>query len=62
MFLMGHQEATTWDQSTTAESDLTTQLCLDLAEDIIDDFKDFDPSHPDPVEAFKLLHLAGSHK
>jgi hypothetical protein len=38
------------------------QARLDLAEDIIDDFKDFDPSHPDPVEAFKLLHLAGSNK
>jgi lysophospholipase L1-like esterase len=38
------------------------QARLDLAEDIVDDFKDFDPSHPDSVEAFKLLHLAGSNK
>ena len=27
---------------------------LDLAKHIVDDFKDFDPAHPDPVEEFKL--------
>jgi lysophospholipase L1-like esterase len=32
------------------------QAHLDLAKHIVDDFKDFDPSHPDPVEDFKLPH------
>jgi lysophospholipase L1-like esterase len=32
------------------------QAHLDLAKYIVDDFKDFDPSHPDPVEDFKLPH------
>jgi lysophospholipase L1-like esterase len=30
------------------------QAKLELAKHITDDFKDFDPSHPDPVEHFKL--------
>jgi lysophospholipase L1-like esterase len=29
---------------------------LDLEKYIVDDFKNFDPSHPDPVEHFKLPH------
>lgn len=33
------------------------QARLDLADSIVDDFKDFDPSHPDPVELFKLPRL-----
>jgi lysophospholipase L1-like esterase len=32
------------------------QARLGLAKYIVDDFKDFDPSHPDPVEGFKLPH------
>jgi len=32
------------------------QAHLDLAKHIVDDFKDFNPSHPDPVEDFKLPH------
>ena len=27
---------------------------LDLAKFIVDDFKDFDPSHPDPVAEFNI--------
>jgi lysophospholipase L1-like esterase len=32
------------------------QAHLNLAKYIVDDFKDFDPSHPDPVGDFKLPH------
>jgi|WetSurMetagenome_2_1015567.scaffolds.fasta_scaffold06859_4 lysophospholipase L1-like esterase len=32
------------------------QAHLNLAKYIADDFKDFDPSHPDPIEDFKLPH------
>lgn len=32
------------------------QARLDLAKYIVDDFKDFEPSHPDPAEDFKLPH------
>jgi hypothetical protein len=31
-------------------------LRLDLEKYIVDGFKDFDPSHPDPAELFKLPH------
>ena len=38
------------------------QARLDLAGNIVDDFKDFDPSHPDPVELFKLPRLSDSNQ
>jgi lysophospholipase L1-like esterase len=32
---------------------------LDIAKYIVDDFKDFDPSHPDPMATFKMALSAG---
>jgi lysophospholipase L1-like esterase len=37
------------------------QAHLDLAGSIVDDFKDFDPSHPDPAGFFKLPRMSNSN-